>query len=193
MTTAVLEKPTAVTKSDKAKAREGKAARAALNAMQGEPTVAGYGSARDQALGEAALKAKKTRKEPNPGKAAPKASDVIYNVQKNKKAEKAALAAHAAEIAKVAEKKAAAPVKAAKAKAAPKTNEPKPRKLSAMWVIRCNLAESLATTGKPATVEMISKACAAAGVPKADATIGTIVSDFMQCFAAMKSVGLVKA
>jgi hypothetical protein len=77
-------------------------------------------------------------------------------------------------------------------KAAPKAKaEPKPRKLSAMWVIRTNCAEALATGGKP-TVEMISKACTEAGVPKSDGTIQTIISDFMQSYLAMQSVGLVK-
>jgi hypothetical protein len=61
-----------------------------------------------------------------------------------------------------------------------------------MWVIRSNMAEAIATNGKPATVEMISKACTEAGVPKSDATIGTIISDFMQSYLAMKAAGLIK-
>jgi hypothetical protein len=87
----------------------------------------------------------------------------------------------------------AAPVKAKQAKAAPKAKEPKEHPVTAMWVIRTNMAEAIATNGKPATVEMISKACEAAGVPKAEGTIRTIVSDFMQTYLAMQQAGLVKA
>src|SRR5262245_38694523 len=123
MTTAVLERPRTVAKSNKAKA----------------PAAAADGQ-------------------------------VIYAVSKPKAVTKADLKKHAAEIeAKAAEK--AAPVKAKaapKAKAPKAPKEPKPRKLSAMWVIRSNMAEAIATNGKPATVEMISKACTEAGVPKSD-------------------------
>jgi hypothetical protein len=159
MNTATLEKPTTVTKSDKVKAKEGKAARAALNAMQGLP-----------------------------------AADVILNKPKAKAAEKADLAKHAKEIeAKAAKSKPA--VKAPKEKAAPKPKapkEPKEPRISGMSVIRMTMAKSIAATGKPATVEMISEACEAAGVPKGEATIKTIISDFMQTYQAMKAAGLVK-
>jgi hypothetical protein len=83
---------------------------------------------------------------------------------------------------KAAEKKAVAPVKA---KAAPKAKpEPKVRRVSAMWIIRTTLAAHL-----DADVEMISKACTAAGVPKSNATIGTIMSDFKQTYAALQQAG----
>jgi cell wall-associated NlpC family hydrolase len=148
MTTAVLERPRTVAKSNKAKA----------------PAAAADGQ-------------------------------VVFAASKSKAVTKADLKKHAAEIeAKAAEKK-AAPVKAKpapKAKAPKAPKEPKPRRVSAMWVIRTNMAEAIATNGKPATVEMISKACSDAGVPKSDATIGTIISDFMQSYLAMKAAGLIK-
>jgi hypothetical protein len=127
---------------------------------------------------------------------------VIYSASKPKAVTKADLAKHKEQIEKAAKSFAAdvktrKPAKAAVAKLAkalPKAKpEPKPRKVSAMWVIRTSMAESLVTSGKPATVEMISKACTEAGVPKSNATIQTIISDFLQCLAAMKAVGLVKA
>jgi hypothetical protein len=172
MTTTVLEKPAAaVSKSDKVKAKEGKAARAALDAMQDNV---------------AAPKSKKKGTAPVAGvsKADVKAA-IAANVEVIK-----AKATALPPLAKVIKKKAAAPVKA---KPAPKPVEPKPRKVSAMWVIRTNMAEALATNGKPATVEMISKACSDAGVPKSNATIQTIISDFMQSYLAMRQAGLVKA
>src|SRR5262249_22876440 len=113
---------------------------------------------------------------------------VIFAASKSKKAEKAALAAHAAEIAKVQEKKAAATVKAKAAPKAPKAKaEPKPRRVSAMWVIRSTLAANL-----DATVDRISKACSDAGVPNSDATIGPIMSDFKQTYQALLEAGRIK-
>jgi len=173
MTTAVLERP--VSKSDAKKAKEGKAARAALDAMQAAAAKT------TMKLETKANTAKLKAAAPVNAKAAPKAKAVALGSKDFHEALESKT--NAASWDKV----------TTKAKAAPKAKEPKPRRVSAMWVIRTNMAESLVTTGKPATVEMISKACTEAGVPKSDATIGTIVSDFMQCLAAMKSVGLVKA
>jgi hypothetical protein len=85
-------------------------------------------------------------------------------------------------------------VKAKKEKAEPKApKERKERKVTAMWVIRTGMAEAIKTNGKPATVEMISKACTAAGVPKSEDTIRTIISDFMQTYQALLQAGQVKA
>lgn len=61
------------------------------------------------------------------------------------------------------------------------------RKVSAMQVIRRTLAHNHA-----ATVEEISAACTKAGVPKADGTIATIRSDFMQTYAALREAGCIK-
>src|SRR5262245_26118515 len=60
------------------------------------------------------------------------------------------------------------------------------RKLSAMQVIRRTLAHN-----HNATVEQISAACKAAGVPKGDGTIATIRSDFMQTYAALREAGCI--
>jgi len=98
---------------------------------------------------------------------------------------KAAAEAFAKDVAKKAPAKTAVK-KLAKA-VAPKAAEPKPRKVSAMQVIRRTLAHN-----HNATVEMISKACTDAGVPKADGTIQTIRSDFMQTYAALREAGCVK-
>jgi hypothetical protein len=64
---------------------------------------------------------------------------------------------------------------------------PKERRVSAMWVIRRTLAHN-----HNATVAEISKACTDAGVPKADGTIQTIRSDFMQTYAALLEAGCIK-
>ena len=61
------------------------------------------------------------------------------------------------------------------------------RKVSAMQVIRRTLAHN-----HNATVEEISEACKAAGVPKADGTIQTIRSDFIQTYAALLEAGCIK-
>jgi hypothetical protein len=163
MNTATIDRPAAVTKSSKAKV-------AIVNVTDGNVHAA------------APVKARK--------------SDVILNKPKAKAAEKAELAKHAKEIEAKAAKSKPAPVKAPKEKAAPKPKapkEPKEHRVSAMWVIRTNMAKSIATTGKPATVEAISKACNDAGVPKGEGTIKTIISDFMQSYEAMKLAGLIKA
>ena len=54
-------------------------------------------------------------------------------------------------------------------------------------------ADTNLAAGKPATAEMIHKACADAGVPKEMGTVKTIISDFMQTYAALQQAGLVKA
>ena len=96
---------------------------------------------------------------------------------------KAAADAFALDVAKKAPAKQAVK-KLAKA-VAPKAKPE--RKLSAMQVIRRTLAHN-----HSATVEEISKACKAAGVPKADGTIQTIRSDFMQTYAALLEAGCIK-
>jgi hypothetical protein len=65
-------------------------------------------------------------------------------------------------------------------KKAAETADPKKPRISGMSVIRNTLANNL-----EATVEEISAACKAAGVPKKDSTIVTIMSDFKQTYKAL--------
>jgi hypothetical protein len=199
MTTATIEKPAAaVTKSDKVKAKEGKAARAALDAMQGNVAaapkkngtapVAGVSKVEVKAAIAANAEVIKTKATVVPpldkvtekkAKAAPVNTKAV-KLGSKELSEHPAARENAASWDK-------ATVKAKKEKAEPKApKERKERKVSAMQVIRRTLAHN-----HNATVEEISKACAAAGVPKSEGTILTIRSDFMQTYAALVEAGCI--
>ena len=101
------------------------------------------------------------------------------SIEVARKAERAA----AKEVAEA--KAAATAVAAKKAKEVRKSMPARgDRAVSGMWVIRTTLAKDL-----DATVEDISKACDAAGVPKSNSTIATIMSDFKQTYAALADAG----
>lgn len=61
------------------------------------------------------------------------------------------------------------------------------RRVSGMWVIRDTLAKN-----PNATLEEVSKACEAAGVPKGNSTITTIMSDFKQTYQALLGAGRIR-